>query len=207
MASKYYRYKESGRCVACGGARDNETLKCTKCREKTIKSERLLRQHYLDNGICPRCGANSLMGDEKSCVECRAKNAEQKAQAREKDREKYRKQANEYKRKWRAEKAEQGLCLVCGKVRKDKTYKLCEKCRKAPYECKDRTETGRLRVDNKLCYYCGEPVFRNYKVCKKHYDISVANLNHPNVDKAREEYKKNVLDKHIKLIQKQKVGG
>ena len=129
MASKYYRYKESGRCVACGGARDNETLKCTKCREKTIKSERLLRQHYLDNGICPRCGANSLMGDEKSCVECRAKNAEQKAQAREKDREKYRKQANENKRKWRAEKAEQGLCPVCGKVRKDKTFKLCEKCR------------------------------------------------------------------------------
>lgn len=48
-------------------------------------------------GVCPRCGKNLLYGDEKSCVECRAKSAESMSKIRANDVEKY----NERQKAWR----------------------------------------------------------------------------------------------------------
>ena len=58
-------WKKNGYCVGCGEKLDREGSYCKKCREKINKNVREQRHWYQDNGICPRCGKNSLFGDEK----------------------------------------------------------------------------------------------------------------------------------------------
>lgn len=69
----YYKRKEAGLCIECGKPLNGEKLKCRDCRERINANRKELVRWYQDNGICPECRQNNLMGDERVCPECSAK--------------------------------------------------------------------------------------------------------------------------------------
>ena len=73
------------------------------------------RIFYQSLGICPRCKRNRILGDEKNCPECRAKNAETQARHRERNRDRHNanENASHMMRYFRLK--EQGLCPKCGR--------------------------------------------------------------------------------------------
>ena len=86
---RYEERKASNLCVVCGKPLDREGVVCTACNTKRTAYGRELYKKLQAVGVCPRCGKNLLYGDEKSCVECRAKSAEQVSKLRDKNREHY----------------------------------------------------------------------------------------------------------------------
>ena len=74
----YYKRKETGLCVECGKPLNGEKLKCRDCRERINANRKELAHWYQDNGICPECRHNNLMGDERVCPECSAKRYSQR---------------------------------------------------------------------------------------------------------------------------------
>lgn len=73
---RYEVRKASNLCVLCGKPLDREGVVCTACNSKRTAYGRELYKKLQAVGVCPRCGKNLLYGDEKSCVECKAKSAE-----------------------------------------------------------------------------------------------------------------------------------
>lgn len=168
-----------GLCGACGKPNDRtDKTTCLACSQKRAKEILDERKYYIDNHVCPRCCKNSLYGSEKACVECRAKNAEQKARYREENREKYLKQYSEWEKKHRAELEEQGLCKRCGKRKADDGYKTCSWCR-AKRRVYNQSRTAQIgttkqrRIDNGLCIWCENPIKEGYKICETHYQMNV----------------------------------
>ena len=86
---RYEERKASNLCVLCGKPLDREGVVCTACNSKRTAYGRELYKKLQAVGVCPRCGKNLLYGDEKSCVECRAKSAETMSKIRATDVEKY----------------------------------------------------------------------------------------------------------------------
>ena len=86
---RYEERKASNLCVLCGKPLDREGVVCTACNSKRTAYGRELYKKLQAVGVCPRCGKNLLYGDEKSCVECRAKSAEAMSKIRAADVEKY----------------------------------------------------------------------------------------------------------------------
>lgn len=82
---RYEERKASNLCVLCGKPLDREGVVCTACNSKRTAYGRELYKKLQAVGICPRCGKNLLYGDEKSCVECRAKSAEAASKKRAAD--------------------------------------------------------------------------------------------------------------------------
>ena len=85
---------------------------------------------YHNLGICPRCRTNTIMGEEKYCPECRAKQAIYMQALRndlsryEKEREKI-KEYNKIRVQTRKEK---GICIECGFRRAKYNRVRCEIC-------------------------------------------------------------------------------
>jgi predicted amidophosphoribosyltransferase len=96
---RYEERKASKLCVLCGKPLDREGVVCTACNSKRTAYGRELYKKLQAVGVCPRCGKNLLYGDEKSCVECRAKSAETMSKIRATDVEKYNEQQTETKEK------------------------------------------------------------------------------------------------------------
>ena len=71
MATSYQIRKAKGLCTKCGSTRDNETQKCSGCREKdnlqNKKSMQRLRDKRVDKSQCICCGANC---DNYTCDLC-----------------------------------------------------------------------------------------------------------------------------------------
>ena len=82
---RYEERKASNLCVLCGKPLDREGVVCTACNSKRTAYGRELYKKLQAVGVCPRCGKNLLYGDEKSCVECRAKSAEAMSKIRTAD--------------------------------------------------------------------------------------------------------------------------
>ena len=88
-----------------------------------------IQHYYASIGRCPRChGRNKLIGSEKMCAECRAKNRaysdkyisshpEYRVKKSQADKNRY----NTLKRK--------GMCVVCGNKLRDRAFIKCETCR------------------------------------------------------------------------------
>ncbi len=66
---------------------------------------------------------------------------------------------------------------ICPRCRKNKLYgseKQCPGCSADMYAREGKP--GRMeRSVNGLCYFCGNPVKKGYKVCEKHYRMCVKN--------------------------------
>lgn len=171
----YYRRKEAGLCVECGKPLNGEKLKCRDCRERINANRKELAHWYQDNGICPECRHNNLMGDERVCPECSAKRYSQRIARYNANPEEFKARDRLEQKKIRTRRAEKGLCVKCGKVKADSKYKTCTKCRIKAKNAKRnkqkdcKVELKREWVANGKCWFCGEPVYNHSKLCKEHY--------------------------------------
>lgn len=74
----YYQKKELGLCPRCGKKNTSGYTYCSECREDQKKR----RLAYINSRICPICKQEKLFGNEKSCILCKAKMANDKARKR-----------------------------------------------------------------------------------------------------------------------------
>lgn len=93
---RYEERKANNLCTRCGKPLDRQGALCTACKDKYTAYGRDIYKKLQAVGICPRCGKNLLYGDEKSCIECRAKSAKATAKMRTADVKKY----NERQKAW-----------------------------------------------------------------------------------------------------------
>lgn len=125
-------------------------------------------------GLCPVCKTKN---DSKIYIVC--------ANCRE-DKLKYYKQyykSEEY-RQMKSNKAmerynkrkENGICVICGKNNAAKGKVKCEFClaKKRAYSRKAYSKKIDMsmdeRRDNGICIRCNSPVYKDFKLCKEHYD-------------------------------------
>jgi predicted amidophosphoribosyltransferase len=131
--------------------------------------------YYKSLGICTICHRNEAMIYNILCEECADKASDRYYKRKTlPNYNEFKKMiaSNAKKRYWRLR--EKGLCPWCGKkAEKDRAF--CYECIiknkrrnkkinkiKNPIPRTDRTRYG-------LCYFCGKPVYKNYKVCDLHY--------------------------------------
>lgn len=154
-------------CLQCGGRVEDEKVLCKTCNDKNNQRAREDREFYRKNRICPVCTINELFGTEKSCPECRAKDAEEKAKYREKHKEKW----LEYQRHWQkqnyARNKELGICTRCGKRKADEGFFTCSICRAKTNTYKQQKQEIPRHERNSygLCYVCAKPLDREGKTC------------------------------------------
>lgn len=185
--------KSAGLCVGCGKPLDRDGAYCTKCRERINIVTRERRQWYLSHKICPRCGKNDLMGDETICPECRAKSVNNSLKNRKKD------EYNAYHKEWAKstyqKRKESGICTRCGKRKAPEGYFKCSVCRAKDNETRrirEGTSEQSERIEKGLCYFCGNPVKKGYKVCEKHYQM--------NIEKAKKGRKTQEAQEYIRSM-------
>ena len=168
---RYERLKKEGICVTCKTAKAEEGyVSCKACREKSRKNSNNRRQWYKLNGICPDCGTEKLIGDEKICPECGAKKYISNLKSKKPySREYYRKRIDGLKKK--------GICTQCGKRKAETGKTMCGIClekkkikARKDRDCLPRHERpaygmcyccGVLIPDGKLCGKCKERVIKN----------------------------------------------
>lgn len=188
------KMKKNSLCVNCGKPLDRVGSLCEKCREQHTANSREVREFYKQHGLCPRCGKNKLIGDEKNCLECSAYGYEVTMRSRRsKGVEHYNKAHADWARKEHAKRLENGICTRCGKRKADYGYKTCGICREKMRNQKRKKSIGTKRnewVEKGLCYFCGEPVKPGYKVCEKHYQTALESLDNPKCKEATAKMKK-----------------
>lgn len=188
-----------GLCGYCGKENDNLPLKyCKACAEKRSRQNKERKEYYERHGWCNVCGSPEKMENGKMCFRCweTAYNGRQKRKKpmTDEERQKVYQRNTEKRRK----QLENGLCWYCGKRKVLDGRRECIDCyakRKreiAQKSSRKQAENAAIREEwlkNHLCTKCGEPAKDGYKVCERHYQISIANQK-----KAKEAVKK-VLDK------------
>lgn len=169
--------KANGLCIDCGNVLDRNGVRCVKCNEKNNKESKEDRKWYRENGICPRCRKNIILGTENVCPECSAYAYEITMNSRERlGKEHYNKVHKEWSKRTHHEMIQKGICTRCRKRKADYGYKTCGICRekgrkykRVKYGKPDRSE----RCEQGLCYFCDNPIKDGYKVCEKHYKMNV----------------------------------
>lgn len=186
--------KENGLCVLCGKKLDRKGIRCISCNEEMNKYHRDTWAWRLEHKICPRCGKNDLLGDEKRCPECLAKSYDSCRKSKEKlgaehCNEVARKSTNNVRKK----RKEAGLCPRCGKRKPDNGFTTCGVCREKARNYM-RTRHGYCnnvsRFERGICYFCNNPLKDGYKVCEKHYQMNIEKLNNDKRKEATEQIKK-----------------
>lgn len=164
----YLNRKHGGLCPRCGKKLERDGHYCTDCLEKDREYRSKSREFFRENHICSSCGKQIVFGSDKTCPECREKRARIKKNitedAKEKERER---QKSIYK-----DRKERGVCTRCGKRPPAPGRAKCGICleknaeehRKKNYNRKNIKE---YRIENRLCYYCGDPVDTDKKICSK----------------------------------------
>ena len=183
------RRKSNGLCINCGSPLDRAGLRCKKCCEKRNKWTREHREWYLSHKICPRCGKNDLMGDETICPECRAKGTNNTLKKRNRDT--YNSYHNEWAKSTYKKRKEAGVCTRCGKRKAPEGYFKCSVCRAKDNErrrIREGTSEQSERIEKGLCYFCGNPVKKGYKVCEKHYQMNIENAKKGRKTQEAQEY-------------------
>lgn len=181
----YERRKENVQCVKCGKKIDRDGALCIDCLKKTNYEHRTTRRLYQKHRICPRCRKNSLIGDEKNCLECSAKHYEQFVTKREKGH--YNEIHREWSKRTHYEMIELGICTRCRKRNADNGYKTCGICRAKIREskCKNYKPSRSERFEQGLCYFCDNPIKQGYKVCDFHYEQNVKNARSTKANESR----------------------
>ena len=152
---------EHGLCVSCHKPTDTGKQYCSECAEKVKQRNRDRREFYLNAGICPICGRNDLVGEERVCEECKAKQAE-----RDKKRDKSK--VYSYTKERRKRLKAQGRCVICGAVLEQRGYTSCPSCREKRRKEYEETESvhREQRISKGLCYICGSPdLAEGQKLC------------------------------------------
>lgn len=192
MGTMYHKYIAAGKCGQCGKENDRKDKKtCSECGKKDSAYQSETKKFMLEIGICPACKKNKILGKEKTCPECKAKGAKYKAKSREQDREKYNDYMRNYQRAQYQERKNKGICTRCGK-RKVTKGSRCDYCKSKAQTGVLITKNGKERVENGLCYWCGQPQKKGYKVCEKHYQM---NVNKARSKKAEDARKKIIKEK------------
>lgn len=188
------RRKKQGLCLKCGKQLDRDGTYCIECRRIISEAQKESRNWYKSHGICPRCCKNNLFGDEKVCPECSANAyANRVRDIERRGKEYYNRQHAEWSKNTHHKRIEQGVCTRCGKRKADAGYKTCGICRakskkykRIKYGKPDRSE----RYEQKLCYFCDNPIKDGYKVCEKHYQMNIEKANSRKAKEVRKELTK-----------------
>lgn len=188
------RRKANNLCVKCGKPLDRKGALCSSCLKIQNEYQNDTRHWLSEHHICPRCGQNDLVGDEKVCLECAAKAYATAMASRDRlGKEHYNQMHNAWARNATKERRENGICYRCGKRKADYGYKTCGVCRdkmRRSRETRAKTAKRDMWVRNGLCFFCGQPVVEGFKVCQKHYDMNVEKARSQKAVTARKEMSK-----------------
>lgn len=184
--STYLTRKAEGRCTKCGvlltDDRKGKTT-CAACAKKNTEYKRLQKEQSRSFGICPRCNKNKLWGDEKNCPECRAINYAAKLRFYEKNKELSDELSRIGNKKRRERRKAERKCIYCDRDisnLKDDVIS-CEYCRaknriryKKYRPTKPKNEyIITIRKQLGVCPECGEELYENHGLCKKHYELQI----------------------------------
>lgn len=187
-AKSYRNRKDNGLCPRCGRPLDRDGYYCSECLDKTNKYRRDNRKFFAENNICTACGKEKVPNGEKICPECRAKIANRK-HITDEQRLKYNRRVRENQNLLYKERAEAGICTRCGKRKAATGKKKCEICLAKDAELHrkrtaNRVDIRKLREENRLCYFCGEPIDLPYgkscSVCRKRFKKLADGVTHDN---------------------------
>lgn len=178
-----------GLCIRCKKPNSQQTQLCPECLRKQYDSKKEDYARCQKLGICPICRKNLLMGDEKSCPECRAKRSN--IVVKNRDRLAYNAYNREYSKRVIKERKENGICTRCGKRKATIGYVTCAKCRQKYRRPGDYSLGKReIRVTNGKCYFCDNDALDGMKVCEKHRQRMVEMSHSPKAVEAREKYRR-----------------
>lgn len=205
---KYLALQSAHKCVKCGQKLrgDYFYVMCPKCRKTASRNTQKWRKAHPDYwkkwkykrtiipGICKDCGA-TITTEYQRCADCRARASLRTAEKRAAHREEYNAQQRIYAKDLYQRRKQNHLCARCGKkLPLDYSKVNC-------FSCLEKDRQKRLsQCDYSKdticgCVRCGEPRYKWYKVCKKHFDINMANLakvkNVEAVKQARRRYADN----------------
>lgn len=132
---RYYEsLKEKGLCLMCRQELDRQGVYCTSCLGKRNAEQRKTRAFYKKNHICPSCGKNILYGDEKICIDCKAKRYIRYHQKAEPLTNEEKTKMREYNHSIYNERKERGICVRCGKYKAVRNRVRCVICLKRDME-------------------------------------------------------------------------
>ena len=163
---------ENGLCVSCHKPSDTGKQYCSECAEKVSERNRDRRTFYLNAGICPVCGRNDLVGEERVCAECKAKQIERNQQRDNRN-------VYSYVKERRKRFKEQGRCVVCGTVLTNRGYTTCPSCREKRRQDYAITKSAHRerRIAKGQCYICGSPdLAEGQKLCVLCYKRQLKNV-------------------------------
>jgi hypothetical protein len=149
-------------CPECGKREIGpRAAMCNPCGQKAV------REYYFSRGICPACKRNELFGAERMCIECRARISERRIKRYHAQQEKLKAQASESHKRMYEKYKSQGICVRCKSRKAQEGYSTCKICtlklRREQANEIPRSE----RVQNGLCYFCGQPLDRDGRSCTK----------------------------------------
>lgn len=201
MANIYHqrmleRRKANKLCRECGKPLDRDGIRCIECNNKHNLNKTKDRIFYQSIGICPRCRAEKIYGEEKVCIECKHKLTQEVLATRNK--ETYNKNHAEWSRKTHKLMVEQGICYRCRKRKADFGYKTCGICRTKLREYRREKDYKCRRNEQGLCYYCNEPVKQGYKICEKHYQSNLYKTHSEKAVQARRGLSREYYANYIK---------
>lgn len=139
----------------------------TKQEKVKVNMERYY--FYKSHGICVKCGQQEALLNHVHCADCIYKineSANKKSQNPE-----VMNRRREIRKKCRSKKIENGICYSCSEP-VYQGYRKCKKClqkdrmhSKIRYDQKEKSFKTEKKYDNRLCFWCGNPV-KNYDVRK-----------------------------------------
>ena len=145
-------------------------------------------------GICTKCGKRKAINNVTYCEYCLEKDVIKNAKYREKNRDILRKKNKERMKNLRDKRKQNGECTKCGKklnpLFDGNNVVKCKKCRVyyMEYMRKRRNKDKKQKIskiEHGLCLHpnCDCNVLEGYKLCEKHYKISINNLSkaHQNI--------------------------
>lgn len=187
--------KRNNICYFCGKPTDGKHSLCPECSKRQNAKNAADKKALKEMGICPICSRNALVGEEKRCIECRAKyryNNSHKSEA-QKMRKKH--QRIESYRRVRDFRRNNNLCWKCGTRARDIGYATCGKCRailrlQEQEKRQQSISKTEYRKVNGLCLRCDNPVKEGYKLCQRHYDLNCKASHSPQAVEARQRIKK-----------------
>lgn len=193
----YQKRRSLGICVDCGNPVENGACRCLNCSTKKNDEKTENYRLYQSCGICPICRINPIMGDEKSCPECKAASGSYSNYRRSENRDRYNQTHREWAKMEYSRRKELGICTRCGKRKALNGKVMCgvcaDKVRKQKEKKRMPVSMERAeRPENGICYFCDNPVKEGYKVCEQHYQKNLENLKHPKCVEATNKEKKRI---------------